>query len=257
MSRRHPAHNRSAAFTLIELLVVIAIIAILAAMLMPALSKAREAARTSSCLSNQRQVGLGFVLYLDSHKAERYPQGDPRVYGSSYNDGEWWFTPIARMVGHADAEGTWYAPGLNDDSVLWCPSHEQRIKNRYLLSYAIPYYLESGTFYRSKFNGVPIGGDPRYSNALPVRRVAIGSPAGVMLMTECVQPDGRGDSTLDAYSSDSANRTLGRHGGIGQNANMLFADGHAQTFVNGDRLFEQWIAGRDARNEAPFNMDLQ
>ena len=95
---RPPERRCRNAFTLIELLVVIAIIALLAALLLPALSSAREKARSIVCLGNLRQIFVGFALYA-SDNAGFFPRYDPRSFGRACgNTAEWTFRTHWPMI---------------------------------------------------------------------------------------------------------------------------------------------------------------
>jgi prepilin-type N-terminal cleavage/methylation domain-containing protein/prepilin-type processing-associated H-X9-DG protein len=110
-------NSDSKAFTLIELLVVIAIIAILAAMLLPALAKAKDRAKSIACVSNNKQIGLAMMMYVGDNNDFLPPLNDRNAATPSTN---WWFRFLeqGKYLTKVDTVGqVWRCPVVQDTDI--------------------------------------------------------------------------------------------------------------------------------------------
>jgi len=257
---KQKVRHRDAAFTLIELLVVIAIIAILAAMLLPALARAKESAKRGACVSNTRQVGIAFRLFLGDNN-DRFPKAvtereatDTARWGTipdtpgdraSFSIRGQLQTYIAstNLVSNTNANSD---PGANAfrcrSSLPWpAPGPGQWFTTDY------GFNLSEANFSPGFGQSAWYRANPDYGFNENSTESSILKPSNFIVLADA----GRGDNTpsrgglypiqLISPGTTSQAQMLERHN---RRANVGFADGHSEatTFTN------SWIAGQWKRN---------
>ena len=233
---------RPASFTLIELLVVIAIIAILAAMLLPALSAARERARASNCVSNLKTNGLAASMYADAN-LDMLPCTIPVTAKLSQTQWTWADGLIAQG----------YLPESNSVS---CPSVDTSGKNadgNFWEIYGVPSGCANFATYKSadKANAAPFHTGNPDTNAKNFRcfyRGEVAVPASMAYMVDTLKMGDTVQSYDINYAAEPTNGYGHAHARHAKSFNLNYFDGHAATVSPSEWAQEAYQNGYRRRN---------
>jgi prepilin-type N-terminal cleavage/methylation domain-containing protein/prepilin-type processing-associated H-X9-DG protein len=248
-------HRKNCGFTLIELLVVIAIIAILAAMLLPALAKAKAKAQEAADLSNLKQWGLADLMYLDDNN-QTFPYPRYQSYASSAEqDNPDWFN-ITGYHNQNQGDDVWFnaLPSYVASKPMYQWAYDSPLFNNTKSIFTCPTASSQGiapvdaTAAIGNYDMIP-GNRPLFNYGMNSKSLAnenINSVVTTLKVSMVVHPsafvlfsDGRDRSTESPYYGAAANQILlatphcyttrfsSRHN---QGGNITFSDGHAAWF---------------------------